>query len=240
VAAARGGHQAGQPSQCLNSYTQQPSQCLNMGSSTFMGTTRPGHPENQDSYAAVQLGMDVPGSGILLADGNNAGTHGGGGGPGPGPGFLIGCYDGHGEYGHKVSRFARDHLQKRFAGPGAYEAWRSDPEGSLKSAYKEAEKALTKSPIDCDLSGCTAVTTLCFGGQLVVANAGDSRAVLGRADGGGSGGRAGGGKYGYDRGSTRGQGGGGHQSASAGTSLRAVDLSQDHNPHRPDEAARIR
>ena len=75
----------------------------------------------------------------------------------------------------------------------------------------------------------------------MVANAGDSRAVLGRADGGGNGGQrgAGAGKYGYDRGNVRG-GGGGQQAMGGEVRMRAVDLSHDHNPHRPDEAARIR
>ena len=50
------------------------------------------------------------------------------------------------------------------------------------AAHHRANEALKKSGIDVTLSGSTAVTCLKRGRRLLVANVGDSRAVLGRAD----------------------------------------------------------
>ena len=127
-----------------------------------------------------------------------------------------------------------------------------DPEGALRQAYHDAEKQLQKSNIDCNLSGCTAVTALRHDGHIIVANAGDSRCVLGRAEpvAAGASSTAKGGVRSGVKDCLNLSGSVVSASTKAGRSsptpmqtnarLRAIDLSSDHTPHRPDEAARIR
>lgn len=55
-------------------------------------------------------------------------------------------------------------------------------DSALSSAFPEANRAMRRNPsIDCDLSGSTGVVTMLVAatGKLVVANLGDSRAVIG-------------------------------------------------------------
>ena len=78
--------------------------------------------------------------------------------------------------------------------------------------------------------GCTAVAALVLQGSVIIAHAGDSRAVL-VVPGGGDGG---------DSDSDSGERGGGADAPSAPpTRAAATALSRDHKPDRPDERARI-
>mmetsp|Transcript_43804 Transcript_43804/g.102240 ORF Transcript_43804/g.102240 Transcript_43804/m.102240 type:complete len:403 (+) Transcript_43804:56-1264(+) len=121
---------------------------------------------------------------------------------------LLAVLDGHGEQGKRVSEFARSQLAKSlYASKELY----SKPAYALQSAYAETQKGIERShAMDAQRSGTTAVTCYRHRDKLVIANVGDSRAVLGRCNS---------------------QEGDGH--------LRAVDLSSDQRPMREDERHRI-
>ena len=56
---------------------------------------------------------------------------------------------------------------------------RADPEAALHGAMQATNVQLHRSPVDDSLSGTTACVGLLHGATLLVANVGDSRAVLG-------------------------------------------------------------
>jgi len=95
---------------------------------------------------------------------------------------IFGVYDGHGQHGHHVSRFIKERLALELGQLGDAQL-RDDTAAAreLAMAHHRANEALKKSGIDCSLSGSTAITCLKRGRRLLVANVGDSRAVLGRA-----------------------------------------------------------
>lgn len=149
-------------------------------------------------------------------------------------GVLCGVFDGHGEYGHKVSKIVRERLPVLLlaqmnavtdAGMELYESFSENQETTnyddLPSKRKnlvwqkacvnafekmDEEIKLTRK-LDSSFSGTTAVVVLKQGEDLLVANLGDSRAVLGtkRKDG-----------------------------------VAAVPLTTDLKPNLPGEADRIR
>lgn len=95
---------------------------------------------------------------------------------------IFGVYDGHGQHGHHVSKFIKERLAVELG--SLSDAELADDGSALQevfNAHLRANEALKKSDIDCSLSGSTAVTCLKRGRRLMVANVGDSRAVLGRA-----------------------------------------------------------
>ncbi|CAE6961336.1 unnamed protein product [Symbiodinium sp. CCMP2592] len=124
---------------------------------------------------------------------------------------LLAVLDGHGEQGKRVSEYARSQLARSlYASKDLY----TKPASALQSAYAETQKGIERShAIDAQRSGTTAVTCYRHRDKLVVANVGDSRAVLGRC-------------------SSREGDGSLH-------TLRAVDLSSDQRPMREDERSRI-
>ncbi|CAE7365879.1 PUS1, partial [Symbiodinium necroappetens] len=124
---------------------------------------------------------------------------------------LLAVLDGHGEQGKRVSEYARSQLARSlYDSKDLY----TKPASALQSAYAETQKGIERShAIDAQRSGTTAVTCYRHRDKLVVANVGDSRAVLGRC-------------------SSREGDGSLH-------SLRAVDLSSDQRPMREDERNRI-
>ncbi|KAG7033746.1 putative protein phosphatase 2C 73, partial [Cucurbita argyrosperma subsp. argyrosperma] len=98
---------------------------------------------------------------------------------------FCGVFDGHGPSGHRVARYARDVLPTKLS--KAIKKHPSKPEDGLVSiweaAFEESFKEFDRelgydSSIDCFCSGATAVTIIKQGEHLVVANLGDSRAVL--------------------------------------------------------------
>lgn len=121
--------------------------------------------------------------------------------------IFCGVFDGHGPLGHKVSQFIRDNLPSKLSAAikiaqqkasKYYDALDSevDPfdnsykennnnislaswEGCFLKSFDEMDDHLAKEiNTDSYCSGCTAVTLIKQGDQLIVGNLGDSRAVL--------------------------------------------------------------
>uniref|UniRef100_A0A7S2GIY5 PPM-type phosphatase domain-containing protein n=1 Tax=Haptolina brevifila TaxID=156173 RepID=A0A7S2GIY5_9EUKA len=99
-------------------------------------------------------------------------------------GVLAGVFDGHGEYGDDCAEFVRDEIgdvlsdkHKEFV----------DWSDALSETYQTLNKKSHKEKdFDDLLSGTTAVTAYFGEGAIWFANVGDSRAVLGKVDQGGS------------------------------------------------------
>ncbi|CAN6469643.1 unnamed protein product [Victoria cruziana] len=116
--------------------------------------------------------------------------------------IFCGVFDGHGPYGHRVARHVRDNLPLKISAhydalqEGGYECdeesngtcggdqdgWPKDLsswKSVFVSSFKEMDKELSMHPsVDCFCSGSTAVALVKQGEHLLVANLGDSRAVL--------------------------------------------------------------
>lgn len=90
---------------------------------------------------------------------------------------FFGVYDGHG--GSSAAKFSGDHVPKRLASEEAYKA--EDYQVALKRAFLGTDEDLrSDSNFFRDPSGCTAVVALITDDdKIYVANAGDSRSVLG-------------------------------------------------------------
>ncbi|KAM1142767.1 hypothetical protein EV1_031433 [Malus domestica] len=126
---------------------------------------------------------------------------------------FCGVFDGHGPFGHMVAKKVRDALPLRLTsqwvlngnarnGPAndsseaaacheGKDEERCDFFMTLKDSFLKAFKVMDKElklhpRIDCYCSGTTAVTLVKQGQDLVIANVGDSRAVLGTRDKDGS------------------------------------------------------
>jgi len=91
---------------------------------------------------------------------------------------LMSAFDGHGPHGHEVAQFVSNAL------PAMVDQCNSmftDPAEAFKRAFEDVHLALSNcKAIDSRFSGTTAVSVMARGRTLLVANAGDSRAVLGR------------------------------------------------------------
>uniref|UniRef100_A0A803QFD2 PPM-type phosphatase domain-containing protein n=1 Tax=Cannabis sativa TaxID=3483 RepID=A0A803QFD2_CANSA len=79
---------------------------------------------------------------------------------------LCGVFDGHGPYGHKVARHVRDNLPTKLS-------------KAIEQSKEMDEDLGLDSSIDSFCSGSTAVTVVKQGENLIIANLGDSRAILG-------------------------------------------------------------
>lgn len=91
-------------------------------------------------------------------------------------GTFCGVFDGHGEYGHVVSRVVRNQLPSLLLHQKRYLEW----EEAFVNAFKAMDKVVKLHVnVDCSLSGTTAVVVVKQREDLFVANLGDSRAVLG-------------------------------------------------------------
>jgi serine/threonine protein phosphatase PrpC len=130
--------------------------------------------------------------------------------------LLLGVMDGHGAYGHEVSKYVRKHLPERLidaqptlcksAADCSFEGAKFfELENALKTAYV-AVNSLLRKDIDVVFSGTTAVTCLVRDTWVFCTNVGDSRAVIGRFN---------------------------------GADWEAVPLSKDHKPDDPLEKVRI-
>ncbi|XP_074281209.1 putative protein phosphatase 2C 27 [Silene latifolia] len=90
---------------------------------------------------------------------------------------FYGVFDGHG--GHAAAQFVRDHLPKVIFEDAEFP---SELEKVVTRSFMEIDAALAQSWSvgSSQSSGTTAITAMIFGRSLLVANAGDSRAVLSR------------------------------------------------------------
>ncbi|KAK7203191.1 phosphatase 2C-domain-containing protein [Myxozyma melibiosi] len=89
---------------------------------------------------------------------------------------FFAVYDGHG--GSKAAIFAGQHLHNIVARQAAFE--KGDYEQALKDGFLSTDRAILQDvSFGNDPSGCTATTALVTDSKIFVANAGDSRTVLG-------------------------------------------------------------
>ncbi|PKY00904.1 protein phosphatase 2C [Aspergillus campestris IBT 28561] len=89
---------------------------------------------------------------------------------------FFGVYDGHG--GDKVALFAGDNVHKIVAKQKAFES--GDIEQALKDGFLATDRAILEDPkYEEEVSGCTAAVSVISKHKIWVANAGDSRSVLG-------------------------------------------------------------
>lgn len=94
--------------------------------------------------------------------------------------MLMCVLDGHGEAGDLVSHFITDHLASKVF---KHAKFGSDPATAMRDEVLKLEKTvLADASIDTEFSGTTAVLTAVRGRTLSVANIGDSRVILGRAN----------------------------------------------------------
>jgi len=89
---------------------------------------------------------------------------------------FFGVYDGHG--GDRVANFSGENIHKILAKQAAFAA--KDYEQALKDAFLATDRAILQdSRYEDEVSGCTASAALITSTKIYVANAGDSRTVLG-------------------------------------------------------------
>jgi serine/threonine protein phosphatase PrpC len=89
--------------------------------------------------------------------------------------------DGHGEFGHDVAAFVKDKLERWFATdmPARRRRFFEDPARTVTDAFECVDELLCESDrIDAYLSGTTCVAVFMWDDQMLVANVGDSRAIL--------------------------------------------------------------
>ena len=101
--------------------------------------------------------------------------------------FYIGVCDGHGLVGHDVSKFLITHLphnlNNELKKTNKYIKDKNNLYKVLKDVFINTNKSLCQTPaIDTKFSGSTCVTIILTKNKIISANAGDSRAVLGRFD----------------------------------------------------------
>ncbi|GBF88184.1 phosphatase 2C and cyclic nucleotide-binding kinase domain-containing protein [Raphidocelis subcapitata] len=94
---------------------------------------------------------------------------------------LFGVFDGHGEFGTQAAHFARDRVPSNLLASGHFSA---NPALAMHNAMVTANIQCHQSDFDDSMSGTTAVCLLVRGRTLLVANVGDSRAVLAERVGG--------------------------------------------------------
>ncbi|PGH19155.1 hypothetical protein AJ80_04235 [Polytolypa hystricis UAMH7299] len=89
---------------------------------------------------------------------------------------FFGVYDGHG--GEKVALFAGDNVHKIVAKQDAFA--KGDIEQALRDGFLATDRAILEDPkYEEEVSGCTASVAIISKEKIRVANAGDSRSVLG-------------------------------------------------------------
>ncbi|OIW28862.1 putative serine/threonine phosphatase 2C ptc2 [Coniochaeta ligniaria NRRL 30616] len=89
---------------------------------------------------------------------------------------FFGVYDGHG--GDKVALFAGDNIHKIIAKQDTFKT--GNYEQALKDGFLATDRAILSDPkYEEEVSGCTACVGLITDDKIYVANAGDSRSVLG-------------------------------------------------------------
>ncbi|KAI3734479.1 hypothetical protein L6452_13949 [Arctium lappa] len=93
----------------------------------------------------------------------------------PSPGAFYGVFDGHG--GTDAASYVRKNILKFILEDSQFPGCLKK---AIRNAYMKADQAFAENSTLDVSSGTTALTTLVFGRMMVVANAGDCRAVLGK------------------------------------------------------------
>ncbi|KAF9662335.1 hypothetical protein SADUNF_Sadunf18G0042200 [Salix dunnii] len=155
--------------------------------------------ENIVSHGIEKLGSLYSKEGSKGVNQDTAVLHQGYGGE---HGAFCGVFDGHGKNGHLVSKIVRNrlpslllnqknasskiktvrdyHNEKADDGSVTSESFHKWKEAFI-SSFKVMDKEIKlQGSLDCSCSGTTAVVVLRQGDDLIIANLGDSRAVLGR------------------------------------------------------------
>ncbi|KAL2328188.1 hypothetical protein Fmac_021615 [Flemingia macrophylla] len=87
---------------------------------------------------------------------------------------LFAIFDGH--LGHDVASYLQNHLLQNIL--KQHDFW-SEAESAVKRAYLETDESILEQELELGRGGSTAVTAILINGEkLVVANVGDSRAVI--------------------------------------------------------------
>jgi len=99
--------------------------------------------------------------------------------------LFIGVCDGHGMFGHDVSKYLITHLPKNLnkalKKTNKYIHHKETLYKTMKEVFINTNKDLCKNPlIDTQFSGSTCVTIILTKNKIISGNAGDSRAVMGR------------------------------------------------------------
>jgi serine/threonine protein phosphatase PrpC len=123
---------------------------------------------------------------------------------------LFSVCDGHGTYGHDVSRFVKEFLPELLARDSNLS---TSPSSSLTKATLMCHQELSEGRIDVTFSGTTMTLVLIKGTRLWCANVGDSRSLLARLSS--------------------------HEDGSSSRHWTSIALSRDHKPDDQDEFARI-
>ncbi|EFH50553.1 phosphatase 2C-like protein [Arabidopsis lyrata subsp. lyrata] len=100
---------------------------------------------------------------------------------------LCGVFDGHGKNGHMVSKMVRNRLpsvllalkEEQNQESNVCEEEANKWENACFTAFRLIDRELNLQVFDCSFSGSTGVVAITQGDDLVIANLGDSRAVLG-------------------------------------------------------------
>ncbi|XP_042041802.1 protein phosphatase 2C and cyclic nucleotide-binding/kinase domain-containing protein-like isoform X2 [Salvia splendens] len=93
---------------------------------------------------------------------------------------FFGVFDGHGEFGTQCSQFVKQKLCENLLRNSRYHI---DAVEACHAAFLTTNSQLHADTLDDSMSGTTAVTILVRGRTLYIANAGDSRAVVGEKRG---------------------------------------------------------
>jgi serine/threonine protein phosphatase PrpC len=91
---------------------------------------------------------------------------------------LFAIFDGHGEYGDSCSHFAANSVKVLIKNGGVSALDGPDMESIYSQAIVNANKAMHQSKIDDSLSGTTCISVIVRGDTLLIANVGDSRAII--------------------------------------------------------------
>ena len=99
--------------------------------------------------------------------------------------LFIGVCDGHGLFGHDVSKYLITHLpqnlNKALKKTNKYIHHKETLYKTMKEVFVNTNKDLCKNPlVDTQFSGSTCVTIILTKNKIISGNAGDSRAVMGR------------------------------------------------------------
>ena len=93
--------------------------------------------------------------------------------------LIIACFDGHGQYGHDVSRYCKKYLEKYLC---HHPSFSYDVKRAVLETIVYLDKSMLASPsLNTMFSGTTMTLIILRGTLVYVANIGDSRIVLGHS-----------------------------------------------------------